>query len=88
VAEGELLAVDMTGQSESVPFGMSIERDRAGGNHAALTITLGAETVRQRLVLPRTEESDLLLHVLWRSRRDQVFESALAGASVLLESLH
>lgn len=87
VAEGELLAVDVTGQSESGPFGMSIERDRAGGNHAALTITLGAETVRQRLVLPRTEESDLLFHVLWRSRRDQVFESALAGASVLLESL-
>ena len=87
VLEGELLAVEMTGQSESGPFGMSIERDRAGGNHAALTITLGAETVRQRLVLPGTEESDLLFHVLWRSRRDQVFESALAGASILLESL-
>ena len=87
VEAGELMAVGLNGQAEDGPFEMSMERDRGGGEHARLSFTLGAETVHQRLALPAAKESDLLLHVLWASRRDPVFESALAGASILLESL-
>ena len=87
VDAGELMAVGLSGQAEDGPFQMAMERDRRGGEHAKLSITLGAGTVHQRLALPAVEESDLLLHVLWASRQDPVFESALAGASVLLESI-
>lgn len=87
VAEGELMNVQMAGQTEDGPFAMSVERDSGGGPHAHVTIALGADTIRQRLALPSVSEPDLLLHMLWTSRRDLVFESALAGASMLLESL-
>lgn len=87
LAEGELLDVQLAGETEDGPFAVSMERDRGGGNHAQLTIVLGADTVRQRLPLPRMGDPDLLLHVLMISQRDPVFESALAGASVLLASL-
>jgi len=87
VEAGELIAVGLSGRAEDGRFEMAMERDRGGGDHARLSITLGAGTVHQRLVLPALEESDLLLHVLWASRQDPVFESALSGASVLLESL-
>lgn len=87
LAEGELLDVQLAGETEDGPFALSMERDRGGGNHAHLTIVLGADTVRQRLALPRMSDPDLLLHLLMISSRDLVFESALAGASVLLDSL-
>lgn len=86
-AEGELIDVQLAGQTEDGPFALSMERDRGGGTHAHVTIALGTDTVRQRLTLPRMDDPDLLLYVLMISRRDPVFESALAAASVLLESL-
>jgi len=87
LAEGELLNVRMDGHTEDGPFAISMERDSGGGPHAHLTIALGADAVRQQLTLPRMGDSELLFDLLWTSRRDLMFESALAGASMLLESL-
>jgi len=87
LAEGELIDVQLAGQTEGGPFALSMERDRGGGRHAHVTIALGGDTVRQRLTLPRMDDPELLLYLLMISRRDPVFQSALAGASVLLESL-
>jgi len=87
LAEGELLNVRMDGHTEDGPFAISMERDSGGGPHAHLTIALGVDAVRQQLTLPRMGDSELLFDLLWTSRRDLMFEGALAGASTLLESL-
>ncbi len=84
---GELLNVRMAGSTTDGPFDLAIERSHGGDRHASLTAHLGQEVIRQRLALPHMGDPDLLLNVLWASRRDPVFEGALLGVVPLLESL-
>lgn len=85
--DGEVIGIHLSGQTNEGPFKLAIERDRDLGNHAHVTIELGGEPIRQRLTLPRMGDPDLLLHVLWASHRDLVFESTLVSAATLLEAL-
>lgn len=87
LSEGELTAVHLAGRAGGKPFELSIERNVARGSHVHVTIQLGADTLHQRLTMPRLTDSDLLLQALWANRRDLVFERALTAASVLLEPL-
>jgi glucose-6-phosphate dehydrogenase assembly protein OpcA len=85
LAPGDLQAVRIRCEDGHDECRLVIERE---GGHARVTIDMGGgPTVRQRLTLPREGDPDLLVHVLWASRRDPVFERSLAEATPLLEAL-
>jgi glucose-6-phosphate dehydrogenase assembly protein OpcA len=88
VPEGGVLAIRLDGHAAGRDFRLAVERDRDDGNQARVSIDFGnGSVVHQRLTLPRMDDPDLLVHVLWAARRDPVFDRALAGARVLLEAL-
>jgi glucose-6-phosphate dehydrogenase assembly protein OpcA len=86
--DGELVRIRLAGRSGRRAYTFTIERDPDGDKHAHVTIELGGgPPVRQRLTLPRMGDPDLLIHVLWANRRDQVFHDALVAAVPLLEAM-
>jgi hypothetical protein len=88
LADGELLTVRLSGRSGRRSYALLIERDPEGDGHAHITIELGeGPPLRQRLTLPRMGDPDLLVHVLWTSRRDPMFHGALLAATPLLEAM-
>jgi len=88
VPDGSLLAVRLRGRSGHRDWRFDVELERSGRQHAAVTIELGGRPpLRQRLELPRLDDSDLLTHVLLTSRPGAVLARALASAAPLLEAL-
>jgi glucose-6-phosphate dehydrogenase assembly protein OpcA len=82
---GDLQAVRIRCEDGGEECRLAIERE---GGHARVSIDMGgAPTVHQRLTLPREGDPDLLVNVLWASRRDPVFERSLVAAKELLEAL-
>lgn len=87
VPDGSLLAIRLRGRSGHRDWRFGVELDPNGRRHATVTIELGGRPLRQRLELPRLEDSDLLTRVLLTSRPGAVLARALAGAEPLLEAL-
>jgi glucose-6-phosphate dehydrogenase assembly protein OpcA len=89
LATGNVCDVRLTGHSGDSDFALAIEREPGSSTQTRVTIDLGGSQppVQQRLTLPPMTESDLMLHMLWASRDDPVFDRSLAAAVPLLEAL-
>jgi glucose-6-phosphate dehydrogenase assembly protein OpcA len=86
---GSMCRVRMTGRTGSSDLTLAIEREAGASSQVRVIIDLAGPgpAVQQRLTLPSMTEPELMLNMLWASRRDPVYDRSLAAAVPLLEAL-